>query len=87
MDGVRDGTIIAGKDIHLAMDYVEYKLNNPDVFIDAEKIDKAVELMERYFEIKLIDWELFVTACIHCCYTSSDTVVFDVIFIMMGKPI
>lgn len=85
MDGVRDGTIIAGKDIQLAMDYVEYKLNNPDVFIAAEKIDKAVELMERYFEIKLIDWELFVTACIHCFYISSDTVVFDVIFIMMGR--
>lgn len=85
MDGVRDGTIIAGKDIQLAMDYVEYKLNNPDVFIAAEQIDKAVELMERYFEIKLIDWELFVTACIHCFYKSSDTVVFDVIFIMMGR--
>ncbi len=85
IDGVRDGSIIANIDIHLAMDYVEYKLNNPDVFIDTDKIDKAVELMERYFEIKLLDWELFVTACIHCFYKSSDTVVFGVIFIMMGR--
>jgi phage terminase large subunit-like protein len=85
MDGIRDGSIIAGKDIKLAMDYVEYKLNNPDVFIDAAKIDKAVELMERYFEIKLLDWELFVTACIHCYYQPSDTVVFSTIFIMMGR--
>lgn len=85
IDGVRDGSIIAGEDIHLAMDYVEDKLNNPDVFIDVVKIDKAVELMERYFEIKLLDWELFVTALIHCFYKSSDTVVFGTIFLMLGR--
>ena len=85
MDGVRDGSIIAGEDIKLAMDYVEYKLNGPDVFIDVEKIDKAVELMERYFEIKLFDWELFVTACIHSFYKSDDTVIFSVIFIVEGR--
>ncbi len=85
IDGVRDGSIIACKDILLAMDYVEYKLNDPDVFVDNEKIDKAVELMERYFEVTLFDWELFVTALIHCYYKSSDTVVFSTIFIMMGR--
>lgn len=85
IDGVRNGSIIAGTDIHLAMDYLEFKLNDPDVFIDTEKIDKAVELMERYFEVKLFDWELLVTACIHCFYKSSDTVVFSTIFIMMGR--
>jgi len=85
MDGVRDESIIAGEDIRLAMDYVEDKLSDPDVFIDTAAIDKAVELMERYFEIKLFDWELFVTACIHCFYKSDDTVVFSVIFIMEGR--
>lgn len=84
MDDVRSGNIVVGEDIVLAMDYVEYKLNNPEVFIDHAKIDKAVELMERYFEIKLYDWELFATACIHCFYLN-DTVVFNVIFIMMGR--
>ncbi|HWQ30461.1 MAG TPA: terminase TerL endonuclease subunit [Negativicutes bacterium] len=85
MDGVRDGSIIVGPEILLAMDLVENKLNDPDVFIDSEKIDKAVELMERYFEVKLFDWELFVTACIHCFYRSNDTVVFDTIFLLMGR--
>lgn len=85
MDGCRNGSIIVDNDILLAMDLVECKLNNPDVFIDHEKIDKAVELMERYFEIKLFDWELFVTACIHCFYISTDTVVFSTIVIMMGR--
>ncbi len=85
MDGVRDGSIIVGEDIKLAMNYVEYKLSNPDVYIDHEKIDKAIELMERYFEIKLFDWEFFVIACIHCYYKSDDTVVFSTIFIMEGR--
>ena len=85
MDDCRSGKNIVGKDILLAMDYIEEKLNGPDVFIDTEKIDKAVELMERYFEISLFDWELFVTALIHCYYKPDDTVVFSTIFILMGR--
>jgi len=85
MDAVRSGSIIVGEDIRLAMDYVEDKLSHPDVFIDTAKIDKAVELMERYFEITLFDWELFITACIHCFYNSNDTVVFDTFFIVEAR--
>lgn len=85
MDAVRSGEIVAGKDILKAMDYIEYKLDNPDVFIDEAKIDKAVELTERYFEFKLIDWELFLFALIHCYYKSTDMVVFDEYLIMMGR--
>lgn len=85
MDGVRSGEIITGKDILAAMDYIEFKLNSPDVIIRTDIIDKAVELIERYFEIKLFDWELFVIALIHCYYKSSDTVVFDEILLMMGR--
>lgn len=85
MDGCRNGEIIVDKDILAAMDYIEFKLNNPDVFIDGEKIEKGVELIERYFEITLLDWEIFVFALIHCFYKSNDTVIFDEILIMMGR--
>jgi phage terminase large subunit-like protein len=85
IDDCRSGKNIVDEDILLACDLVEKRLNDTDVFIDTEKIDKAVELMERYFEIKLFDWELFAVACIHCFYKSNDTVVFDTIFIMMGR--
>jgi len=85
IDDCRNGTIMAGEDILLALDVVEYKLNNQDVFIDDSKIDKAVELMERYFGISLFDWELFVTALIHCYYKSNDTVVFDEFVLEMGR--
>ncbi len=85
MDDIRNGKIPACRELKQAMDYIEEKLDNPDVFIDTEKIDKAVELIERYFEVKLLDWELFVLALIHCYYKSSDMVVFDEIFIEMGR--
>ena len=85
IDGCRNGSILVEEDILLACDWIEEKLNDPDVFIDAEKIDKAVELMERYFEIKLFDWELLVTACIHCYYKSDDTLVFTKIVLIMGR--
>lgn len=82
---IRSGKIPASKEIHLATDYIENKLNNSDVFIDIQKIDKAIELIERYFEMKLLNWELFILALVHCYYKSSDTVVFDDFFIMMGR--
>lgn len=85
IDGCRDGSILVEEEILLACDLIEEKLNDPDVFIDAEKIDKAVELMERYFEIELFDWELLVTACIHCYYKSDDTLVFTKIVLIMGR--
>jgi len=60
IDGVRIRAIPACGDLKQAMDLIELKLNDPDVFIDHKKIDKAVELIERYFEYELLDWELLV---------------------------
>lgn len=85
MDDIRSGKIPASKELHQAMDLVEFKLNDPDVFIDTQKIDKAVELTERYFKFKLLNWELFLFALIHAFYKSTDTVVFSEFLIMMGR--
>ncbi|WP_461367240.1 terminase large subunit domain-containing protein, partial [Candidatus Darwinibacter acetoxidans] len=85
MDDIRTGKIPACKELHQAMDYIESKLGHPDVVIKQGKIAKAVELIERYFKFKLLNWELFVIALIHCYYKSQDAVVFDEIFIMMGR--
>lgn len=82
---IRSGKTPASKEIHQAVDYIEGKLSNPDVFIDAEKTAKAVELIERYFGMKLLPWELFVLALVHCYYSSTDSVVFDEFYIMMGR--
>lgn len=84
IDGIRAGTIPACQELMLSPDYVEYKLDNPDVVIKGDMIDKAVELIERYFEFKLLDWQLLVLACIHCYYKSRDAVVFAEFFLLMG---
>ena len=85
MDNIRSGRILACKELIQAMDYIEDKLDDPDVIIRADMIEKAVELIERYFEFKLLDWELFIIALIHCYYQSRDSVVFKEFFIMMGR--
>ena len=85
IDGVRSGAIPACKELKQAMGYIEEKLDDPDVIIRGDMIDKAVELIERYFEFKLLDWELFVIALVHCYYKSRDTVVFSEFLIVMGR--
>lgn len=85
MEAVRNGAVPASKDLKLAMDYVEAKLDDPDVYIDGEKVDKAVELIERYFGFELLDWELFIIALIHAYHRPTDSVVFDEFLIMMGR--
>jgi len=82
---IREGRVPASKELRLAAGYIEKKLAAPGVFIDTERTDKAIELIERYFEFTLLPWELFVLALVHCYYRHNDTVVFDEFFIMMGR--
>lgn len=85
IQSIRSGEVPASREMHQAFDYIEGKLNNPDVFVDTEKTEKAVELIERYFRMKLFPWEKFVLALVHCYYKSSDTLVFTEYLIMMGR--
>ena len=81
---IRSGEIPASKELHLACDYIEQALIQEGVWIDRAKIDKAIELIERYFRITLFPWERFLIALIHCYY-ADDTVVFSKFLIMMGR--
>jgi len=86
MQAVRSGKIKASKELHQAMDYIDRKLSPPaDVLIDTTKTEKAIELIERYFEMTLLPWERFIIALVHCYYRQTDTVVFGEFFIMMGR--
>ena len=85
IQSIRSGEVPASREMHQACDYIEGKLNNPDVFVDMEKTEKSVELIERYFRMKLFPWEKFVLALVHCYYRSSDTLVFTEYLIMMGR--
>ena len=81
---LRTGQRKASKDMLLACDLVERKLSEPGVIVDTKKIERAKELMEKYFDIQLMDWELFIVALVHCYYPD-DTLVFTEFFIMMGR--
>ena len=82
---IRSGQVPASREIHQACDYIARKLDDPDVFIDVGKAERAVTLIEKYFKIALFDWERFIIALIHCYYRSTDTVVFSEYLIMMGR--
>ena len=85
MDNIRSGRILACKELIQAMDYIEDKLDDPDVIIRADMIEKAVELIERYFEFKLLDWELFFIALIFFFYKPRAFFVFKFFFIRRGR--
>ena len=40
---IRSGKIPASKEMHQACDYIEKKLSDPDVLINVEKVEKAIE--------------------------------------------
>lgn len=71
--------------IRAAAKYVKKKLSQPFVRIEREKIDRAVELMEQYFEMTLFPWERFIVACVHCFDDRNDTVIFDEYLVVMGR--
>lgn len=85
IEAVRTEEIKTSKEIKLAMDLIELKLNNDDVFIDSEKIYDARRIIENHFNITLIPWQLLILALIHCYYKSLDMVVFDEFLILMGR--
>ncbi|MDZ5712248.1 terminase TerL endonuclease subunit [Jeotgalibacillus haloalkalitolerans] len=84
LNAIENGDFPANKDIKKMVKWVRFKLNRPGVVIDHEKIEKAVDLMHRYFPYKLLHWELFKIACIHC-YEPDGSVVFDEFFTLMGR--
>ena len=85
MNDIRTGKTSSSVEIKKAMDIVDLKLQDEDVFIDSKKIDEAKRIIEENFEIKLIPWQLFIIGLVHCYYKSRDMVVFDEFLIMMGR--
>jgi len=59
MAAIASGERAAGKDIVRAMKLVKTKLDNPDVIIKTEIIDKAVELIERYLQCLVTNKSMF----------------------------
>jgi len=85
INDIKSGKIKVSKRLIKAIDLIERKLNNTDIFIDVDKIDEAKRIIEENFEIELLNWQLFIVALIHCYKKSSDMVLFDEFLIVMGR--
>lgn len=81
---VETGQVIVNEDIKDLIKLVKEKLSQPNVWIDSEKIDKAIEKIHEYFPYKLLAWERFVLGLVHCYYDDG-TVVWNTIFLLMGR--
>lgn len=81
---VENGDVITNSDIKKMIKLVKRKLSQNNVFIDSEKIDKAIEKIHEYFPYKLLPWEKFIIGLIHCYYDDG-TVVWDSYLIEMGR--
>lgn len=84
IDLVESGSLIVGEDIKKLIVLVKEKLSQPNVFIDSEKIDKAIEKIEEYFPYKLLDWEKFIIGLVHCYYDDG-TLVWNTFLLVMGR--
>lgn len=84
IDLVESNKVITNEDIKKAIRIVKDKLSQPNVFIDSEKIEKAVEKIEEYFKFSLLPWEKFIIGLIHCYYDDG-TLVWDTFLLYMGR--
>ena len=81
---VESGTVVTNKDIKAMIRLVKEKLSQSNVYIDSEKIDKAIEKIHEYFPFELLPWEKFIIGLVHCYY-DDNTVVWNTFLIMMGR--
>ncbi|CEN31397.1 terminase large subunit domain-containing protein [Paraclostridium sordellii] len=81
---VESGSLIVGEDIKKLIVLIKDKLSQPNIFIDSEKIDKAIEKIEQYFPYKLLDWEKFIIGLVHCYY-DDETLVWNTFLLVMGR--
>lgn len=85
MDMVYNGDVLTNEHIKKLMPYVESRLEPDYVYIDQKSINLAVKLVEKYFALRLFEWEKFALALLHAYDTRDDTVLFPVLLIMVGR--
>lgn len=81
---VESGELKTNQDIKDMIELVKEKLSQENVFIDNDAIDVAIEKIEEYFPFKLLLWQKFIIALIHC-YDDDSTLIWSTFLIMMGR--
>lgn len=81
-NAILTGSIPAAKITKSCIRYHMRRLNEDGVVIETGQIERAKELIEKYFDFELMPWELYLLALIHVF--KGGNVLFRAFFLMMG---
>lgn len=84
IDIVRSGEVAVCREQILACNLIEYVLENEDVYIDTEQLQKYLSF-QKYFPYKLLPWEIFCFAIHNTLYKSNGQLRFPVLVILVGR--
>jgi len=82
---VEQGEIEACKEQKQLMKFLRWKLDQPNVVIDHEAIEKSVEIPAKYFPFWLYNWQKFINAFIYGVRYDDGRLMFDRFFILLGR--
>ena len=72
----------------LLMEFVRLKLDRDDVYVDAAKIEKGIENINKHFppeKFSWLDWELFIFAFVAGVFFDDGTLVFNEFLILIAR--
>ena len=85
MDMVESGKVEACREQHQLMEFLRWKLDQPNVVIDSEAIEKSIEKPAPYFPFELFAWQRFVNAFVYGVRYDDGRLMFNRFFIMGGR--
>ena len=85
MQMVDKGKIETCKEQKQLMEFLRWKLDQPNVVIDAEAIEKSISVPEKYFPFKLFPWQKFINAFIYGVRYDDGQLMFNKFLIEIGR--
>jgi len=85
MDMVDQEKIQTCEEQKFLMHFLRWKLDQPNIVIDAEAIEKSVSVPEPYFPYKLFPWQKFINAFIYGVRYTNGQLVFNRFLIEIGR--
>lgn len=82
---VETGEIVSCNEQKQLMTFLRWKLDQPNVVIDAEAIEKSVSVPEKYFPFKLFAWQRFINAFIFGVKDDKGRFLFNKFLILIGR--
>jgi phage terminase large subunit-like protein len=85
MKMVETGEIKACKEQHQLIEFIKWKLDQPGVVIDAEAIEKSINVPAEYFPFELFAWQKFCNAFIYGVRYDDGRLMFNRFLLLIGR--